>query len=175
MLAPEHPLISEITSPEQKEEVESYRKKVASKSDMERTDLSKEKTGVWTGAYAINPVNDKLIPIWIADYVLMGYGTGAVMGVPAHDERDFAFAKKFDLEIIPVISPDVEAHPDKIPDGLKAEDIKVEVLAGTVAGLESGFAINSSHGTCSIDGQKVEDAKKNIVSWLENQKAERAQ
>src|SRR5581483_7367331 len=100
VLAPEHHLVSLITTPEQKTELEQYKKKVASKSDLERTDLAKEKTGVWTGAYAINPVSGKEIPIWVADYVLMGYGTGAVMGVPAHDERDFEFAKSYGLDII---------------------------------------------------------------------------
>ncbi|MBS0604212.1 MAG: leucine--tRNA ligase [Verrucomicrobia bacterium] len=170
VLSPEHPLIAEITSPEQKEEVEAYRKKVASKSDLERTDLAKDKTGVWTGAYVLNPVNERLVPVWIADYVLMGYGTGAVMGVPAHDERDFAFARKYDLAIVPVISPNVDAHPDQIPEGLKAEDIKIEVLSGDRCWTLSGLAINSSHGTCSVDGLSVEDAKKSIVAWLEKHK-----
>lgn len=174
VLSPEHPFVDGITTAEQKSEIDKYRKQTAAKSDLERTDLAKEKTGVWTGAYAINPVNDKLIPIWIADYVLMGYGTGAVMGVPAHDSRDFEFAKKFNLEIIPVISPAVEAHPDQIPADLKPEDVKIEVLAGKRCWTEDGSAINSSYGTCSIDGQSVEDAKKSIVSWLEkNKKGER--
>lgn len=170
VLSPEHPLVAEITTDEQKTELEEYRKKVASKSDMERTDLAKDKTGVWTGAYAINPVNGKQIPIWVADYVLMGYGTGAVMGVPAHDERDFDFAKKYALDIVPVISPDLTACPDLIPEGLTAEDIKVEVLRGNRCWTEEGFAINSSQGTCNIDGQKVEEAKKSIVCWLEENK-----
>jgi leucyl-tRNA synthetase len=167
VLSPEHPLVDEITTPDQEKEVERYRKLVATKSDLERTDLAKEKTGVWTGSYAVNPVNDHLIPIWIADYVLMGYGTGAVMGVPAHDSRDFEFAKKFALEIIPVISPDVASYPDQIPTDLQPEDVKVEVLAGRRSWTEGGIAINSSHGTCSIDGMDVEEAKKSIVDWLE--------
>ena len=174
VLSPEHPYVDEITTSEQKAVVDRYRKQIATKSDLERTDLAKEKTGVWTGAYAINPVNDCLIPIWIADYVLMGYGTGAVMGVPAHDDRDFEFAKKFDLSIVPVISPDVASYPDQIPRDLKPEDVKVEVLAGRRCWTEGGLAINSSYGTCSVNGQNVEDAKKTIVSWLENnQKGER--
>jgi len=174
VLSPEHPLVNEITTPEQKKEVESYRKLVATKSDLERTDLAKEKTGVWTGAYAVNPVNERLVPIWIADYVLMSYGTGAVMGVPAHDVRDFAFAKKFDLEIIPVIFPDVDAYPDQIPEDLKPEDVKIEVLAGKRCWTEGGLAIHSSWGSCSIDGINVEEAKKAIVDWLEkHQKGER--
>ena len=103
VLAPELDLVREITTPEQKEAVEAYIEETAKKSDLKRTDLAKEKTGVFTGAYAINPVNGKEIPIWIADYVLASYGTGAIMAVPAHDERDYEFARKFDLEIMPVI------------------------------------------------------------------------
>src|SRR5262249_43820684 len=106
VLAPEHPLVASITTPEQRHAVEAYKKLVAAKSDLERTDLAKEKSGVWTGAYAINPINDKLIPIWIADYVLASYGTGAVMGVPAHDERDFAFAQHYHIPIPSVIDPE---------------------------------------------------------------------
>lgn len=106
VLSPEHPLVAEITTPEQHDAVVNYKKKVSAKSDLERTDLAKEKTGVWTGAYAINPINDALIPIWIADYVLVSYGTGAVMGVPAHDARDLEFAQLFSLPIISVISPE---------------------------------------------------------------------
>ncbi|MBX7206835.1 MAG: class I tRNA ligase family protein [Verrucomicrobiaceae bacterium] len=103
VLAPEHRLVDEITSEEQLPAVEEYREKTARKSDLERTELAKEKSGVFTGAYAINPVNNERIPIWIADYVLMGYGTGAIMAVPAHDERDFEFAKKFELPIKQVV------------------------------------------------------------------------
>lgn len=103
VLSPEHELVGTITTEEQREKVEEYKRVCASKSDLERTATSKEKTGVFTGAYAINPVNNKEIPIWISDYVLASYGTGAIMAVPAHDERDYAFAKKFGLEIIPVI------------------------------------------------------------------------
>lgn len=93
VLAPEHPLVKEITTEEQKEAVEAYLDQIKSKSDLERTDLAKEKTGVFTGAYAVNPANGERLPIWIADYVLMSYGTGAIMAVPAHDERDYEFAK----------------------------------------------------------------------------------
>ena len=93
-----------ITTPEQKQAVEKYLEKVTSKSDFERTDLAKEKTGVFTGAYAINPVNGEKVPIWIADYVLVSYGTGAIMAVPAHDESDYEFAKKFNLPIIEVVA-----------------------------------------------------------------------
>ena len=106
VLSPEHELVGQITSSEQREAVQAYQKACAEKSDLERTDLSKEKTGVFTGAYAVNPVNGKQIPIWIADYVLTGYGTGAIMAVPAHDERDFEFATKFSLPIVQVVQPD---------------------------------------------------------------------
>src|SRR5690606_15270785 len=92
VLAPEHPLVETLTTTEHADAVATYRKQVSAKSDLERTDLAKEKTGVFTGAFAVNPVNGAKIPIWIADYVLMGYGTGAIMAVPAHDERDFEFA-----------------------------------------------------------------------------------
>ena len=120
VLAPEHELVNLITTDEQKEAVESYKKLCASKSDLERTELNKEKTGVFTGSFAINPVNNKLIPIWIADYVLSSYGTGAIMAVPAHDDRDFEFAKKFNLDIIQVLeevtgtSNENETHKDSI-------------------------------------------------------------
>ena len=101
VLAPENPLVDQITTQEHTSRVARYRAEIAAKSDLERTDLAKEKTGVFTGAFAINPANNERIPIWIADYVLMGYGTGAIMGVPAHDARDLEFARKFDLPVVP--------------------------------------------------------------------------
>ncbi len=103
VVAPEHPLVDELTLPEHRDAVKAYRFKAASKSDLERTDLAKDKSGVFSGSYAINPVNNERVPIWIADYVLMGYGTGAIMAVPAHDERDFEFAKQYELPVIRVI------------------------------------------------------------------------
>ena len=103
VLAPELPLVDKIVTAEQKSAVEQYKLEASRQSEIERTSTTKEKTGVFTGAYAINPVNHKKIPIWISDYVLASYGTGAIMAVPAHDERDYAFAKKFDLDIIPVL------------------------------------------------------------------------
>ncbi|MDP0492199.1 MAG: class I tRNA ligase family protein [Verrucomicrobiota bacterium JB023] len=111
VLAPEHPLVAEITTPEQAEAVKAYQETCASKSDLERGDLNKDKSGVFTGGHAINPVNGEAIPIWIADYVMMGYGTGAIMAVPAHDERDFEFAKKFELPIIQVVSGSTGVPP----------------------------------------------------------------
>lgn len=105
VLAPEHPLVNKITKPEHTQQVENYLAKTQAKSDIERQETNREKTGIFTGAYAINPANNKKIPIWIADYVLLGYGTGAIMAVPAHDERDYDFAKKFDLPVVPVLAP----------------------------------------------------------------------
>jgi len=113
VIAPEHPLLREITTAEQTSAVEAYVEKAKRKSDLERAELSKEKTGVWTGAMAVNPVNGREIPIWVADYVLMSYGTGAIMAVPAHDERDFAFARAFELEIVQVIADQGQAEKDE--------------------------------------------------------------
>ena len=142
VLAPEHNLVDSITSPDQAEAVADYKRQASLKSDLARTDLAKEKTGVWTGAYAINPVNGKEIPIWIADYVLASYGTGAIMAVPAHDERDWEFAKQFDLEILPVLE-----------GGNVAE----------AAFTEDGPHINSGF----LDGLNKEEAIAKMVSWLE--------
>ena len=142
VLAPEHPLVSQITTDEQKEAVETYVAACASKSDMERG-LDKEKTGVTTGAFAINPVNGEKIPVWIADYVMMGYGSGAIMAVPAHDERDFEFAKKFELPIIQVVQPNGDQDWQGYTD--------------------PGTAVNSGF----LDGLKTRDAKKKIINWLE--------
>jgi len=112
VFSPEHPLVDVVTAPDKKAEVEDYKEQAARQSDIEREATDKEKTGVFTGGYAINPVNNEHIPIWIADYVLMSYGTGAIMAVPAHDERDFAFARKFELPVVPVIQPKGESEPD---------------------------------------------------------------
>ncbi len=129
VLSPEHPLVDEITTKEQKKAVEKYRKQVANKSDLERTSLEKEKTGVFTGAYAENPINKSQIPIWTADYVLMSYGTGAIMAVPAHDERDHAFAKKYELPIREVVVPEFE------DEGSKRQHGKPAVVRKTVYAL----------------------------------------
>ncbi|WP_435817260.1 leucine--tRNA ligase, partial [Faecalibaculum rodentium] len=142
VLAPEHPFVDEITTPEQKEAVEAYKKACATKSDLERTELNKEKTGVFTGAYAVNPVNGKKIPIWISDYVLASYGTGAIMAVPAHDTRDYEFARKFGLEIIPVL-----------------EGGNIEEEAWT----EDGVHINSEW----LNGLGKEEAIAKMIAWLE--------
>ena len=142
VLSPEHALVSKITTEGQKEQVEAYVKAAAAKSDLERTELNKDKTGVWTGAYAINPVNNNLIPNWISDYVLATYGTGAIMAVPAHDERDYAFAKKFNLPIIQV---------------LEGGDIS------TQAHTEDGTHINSGF----LNGLNKQDAIDTMIKFLE--------
>ena len=149
VMAPEHELVDMIITDEKKEDVEKYRQLAASKSDLDRTDLAKEKTGVFTGAYAINPVNDKKIPIWISDYVLLTYGTGAIMSVPAHDERDFEFAKKFDLPIIPVVSPE---------DNKQAELVR----QGKLCFIGDGRAINSGR----FDGLSTAEFKEKVTNWL---------
>ena len=143
VLSPEHPLVDEITTADKKAEVDAYKKACASKSEMERTELNKDKTGVFTGAYAINPVNDKLIPIWISDYVLMTYGTGAIMAVPAHDDRDYAFAKKFDIDIIHV---------------LEGGDITNEAYTQDGLHINSGF----------LDGLNKQEAIDKMLEWLES-------
>jgi leucyl-tRNA synthetase len=116
VMAPEHALVSKITTPEHKQQVENYQQKTRAKSDIERQETNREKTGAFTGAYATNPVNGDKLPIWIADYVLTGYGTGAIMAVPAHDERDFAFAQKFDLPVKPVVSPAFNGYTPEVID-----------------------------------------------------------
>lgn len=146
VIAPEHPFVEKITTPEQKEAVEAYVKAAAHKSDLDRTDLAKDKTGVFSGSYAINPVNGKKIPIWIADYVLISYGTGAIMAVPAHDTRDWEFAKKFDLPIIEVLKSEVDVQEQ--------------------AWTEDGIHVNSSF----LDGLNKEDAISKMLSWLEEKK-----
>jgi leucyl-tRNA synthetase len=145
VLAPENPLVDQITTDEQRASVADYRTQIAAKSDLERTDLAKEKSGVFTGGFAINPVNNERIPIWIADYVLMGYGTGAIMGVPAHDTRDLEFARKFDLPIIPVVQA----------PGKSAEE--------SIGYLDVGIAINSP----LLDGLSREAATAKIIDWLQ--------
>jgi leucyl-tRNA synthetase len=143
VLAPEHPLVDQITTDEKREEVEAYKVTCAGKSDLERTELAKEKTGVFIGGYAINPVNEEKIPVWIADYVMMSYGTGAIMAVPAHDDRDFKFAKKFDIPVIDV----VEAPADS----------EEKCFTGNGTAINSGF----------LNGLPTPEAKEKITAWLE--------
>ncbi len=153
VLAPEHPLVDVITTPEQGAAVKAYQEEAARKSDLERTELAKKKTGVFTGAYAINPVNNEKIPIWIADYVLISYGTGAIMAVPAHDERDFEFAKQFNLPIRTVVKPPEE--------WLKATRSALNDL--TEAYVGDGTAVNSGQ----FDGLTTPEFKQRITAWLE--------
>ena len=134
VLAPEHPLVAAITTPEQRAAVEAYIDAAAHKSDLQRTELAKEKTGVFTGAYAVNPVNEARVPIWIADYVLMGYGTGAIMAVPAHDQRDYEFAVKFELPIVQVVRP---PEGVELPAGQAYADDGVAVSSGPYDGLST--------------------------------------
>lgn len=148
VLAPEHPLVNVITKPEFHEIVHAYQFQAARQSEIERLSTEKEKTGVFTGAYAINPVNGARIPIWVADYVMMGYGTGAIMAVPAHDDRDFAFAIKFGLSIIPVIErPDLKAKslvwPDSVPDDFaaKLDEAGIAYTAGAVGNVGEGLYV----------------------------------
>lgn len=147
VLAPEHPIVDKITTAEHRTAVDIYKDTAKQKSDLERQALEKDKTGVFTGAYAVNPVNNEEIPIWISDYVLMGYGTGAIMSVPAHDERDWEFATKFHLPIVEVVKP----------AGNEKSDIT------KAAFCEEGIAVNSGF----INGLKTEKAKKKTIEWLE--------
>jgi len=145
VLAPEHELVSKLTTPDQKNDVEAYIEKTALKSDLERTELNKEKSGVFLGSYAINPVNNKKVPIYISDYILATYGTGAIMAVPAHDQRDYEFAKKFNLEIIPV---------------LEGGDIETEAHTGEGKHINSDF----------LDGLGKDEAISKMIQWLEDKK-----
>ncbi len=158
VLAPEHQLVSAITTPENDSSVRAYLKAAALKSDLDRTDLAKEKTGVFTGSYAINPVNGKKIPIWVADYVLTGYGTGAIMAVPAHDDRDFEFAKKFNIPVICILSPEVTDEAQK-----------KRILEGNECWTEDGAYINSSNNEngFSLNGLNKEQGIARITAWLE--------
>ncbi len=146
VIAPEHPLVAEITAADQKASVEAYQKAISSKSDMDRGDLNKDKSGVFTGAFAVNPVNNAKIPVWIADYVMMGYGTGAIMAVPAHDSRDFEFANRFELPITQVVQPNDDSDWQGYTD--------------------YGTAINSGF----LDGLPTAEAKARMIDWLEEKK-----
>lgn len=167
VISPEHPLLEKISTKEQLPAVDEYRLAASRKSDLERAELTKEKSGVFTGAYARNPVNGDLIPIWASDYVLMGYGTGAIMAVPAHDERDFDFAKKYNLPVIPVFYPNTEAHPELITQGVSSEVIKREVLAGERCWPGEGRSINSASDDLVLDGLSSTEAIQKVISWLE--------
>ncbi len=157
MLAPEHPLVQHITTEEQRAAVEAYKRETAAKSDLDRTELAKEKTGVFTGGFAINPVNGKQIPIWVADYVLMSYGTGAIMAVPAHDERDFEFAHAYKLPIVPVYDPDI------------SDEERQKLQKGELCWPGNGTCVNSENSEVSLNGLQMPEAIKKITKYLEDQ------
>jgi leucyl-tRNA synthetase len=182
VLSPEHPLVDKLTTVEQKNEVNEYRKQATNKSDLDRTELAKDKTGVFTGAYAINPVNNEEIPVWIADYVLMSYGTGAIMAVPAHDERDSEFADKYNIQKIQVVKPtsvdDVKDYVKATPAGdgkdivKKIKEYQREAFEKLNKGelvycyINEGLVTNSGF----LDGLKTDEAKTKIIDWLEEKK-----
>jgi leucyl-tRNA synthetase len=149
VLAPEHPLVDELTTPDCRAAVDEYRNKTKLKSELERTALEKTKTGVFTGAYAINPATKKKIPIWIADYVILSYGTGAIMAVPGHDDRDYEFARQFNLPIVEVVG---------------GGDITKDAFTG------EGLAVNSSNDEISLNGLPTIDAEARMTAWLEQKK-----
>jgi len=152
VIAPEHPFVEKLALPEKAADVKAYCDQAAAKSDLDRTELAKEKTGVFTGSYATNPVNGEQIPIWIADYVLISYGTGAIMAVPAHDERDFEFATQFNIPITAVVDPG---------EAVSAED-RTEMLAGKQVFSAVGTAVNSGE----FDGLSTTEFKETITAWL---------
>jgi leucyl-tRNA synthetase len=157
VIAPEHPLVERLTTAEHEAEVRSYRAQAATKSDLDRTELAKEKTGVFTGSCAVNPVNNRAIPIWIADYVLLSYGTGAIMAVPAHDERDFEFAGQFNLPVKIVVAP-IEAKSET-RQSLYEHHIRPRPDKPFV---ESGVSVNSGE----FSGLRTEEFKSRIIDWL---------
>ena len=168
VIAPEHSFVEKLTTPEQKEAVDAYVKQSSLKSDLDRTDLAKDKSGVFTGSYAINPVNGEKVPVWIADYVLISYGTGAIMAVPAHDERDWEFAKKFSIPIITVVAPTDTADGTQSREDAK-EGQQTDTLRDLVSSREpaevfsgKGVAINSGE----YDGTPTDDFKAKIAADL---------
>ena len=164
VVAPEHAMVSELTTAEQKAAVEAYVHAAALKSDLDRTELAKEKTGVFTGSYAVNPLTGTKIPVWVADYVLTGYGTGAIMAVPAHDTRDFDFAKKFNLPVICIMEPDASCP----------EDVRPKVLAGEACWAADGTYINSQNDTLCLNGLNKKQGIAKVIEWLEANKIGKA-
>lgn len=178
VLSPEHPLVNEITTEGQAGAVSAYKEECAAKSEEERTADDKEKTGVFTGAYATNPLNGSAIPIWIADYVLMGYGTGAIMAVPCGDHRDFAFARVFELPVVPIIKPDFSTYEQTFVSGMEnvyaaplspeaESEIVQAVLAGKAAWSGPGVMINSESASLSLNGKTKEEGMAAAIAWLE--------
>ncbi len=169
VIAPEHPFVDRLTTKEHAAAVKAYREAAAAKSDLDRTELAKEKTGVFTGSYAINPVNGEPVPIWVADYVLISYGTGAIMAVPAHDERDFEFAHAYDLPIKPVVAlPDYtdESQITGPPDAIAELDYRRNlILEGKACYTGTGYAVNSG----KYDGLPTAEFKEKITTDLAEQ------
>lgn len=165
VLAPEHPLVEQFTTEARRDAVKAYRRASESRTDIDRLAESKTKTGEFTGAYAINPVNDHRIPIWVADYVLMGYGTGAIMAVPAHDDRDFVFAEQFDLPIQPVVMPPTAWLDAHSIDATAYADVEASPAAFT----GTGESIHSENASLCLDGLGTAEAKRKITAWLEQE------
>jgi len=169
VLSPEHPLVENLTTPEQATAIQAYQAAAAAKSDIDRTDEGKEKTGVWTGSYAINPVNGEKIPVWIADYVLMGYGTGAIMAVPAHDQRDFEFARKFDLNVKVVVQPEgATLDGATMTEAWPGEGIMVHSgpLDGTPAGKGEGQSVETAIAWLETAGKGEGQDNFRLRDWL---------
>ena len=162
VISPEHPLLRDLISEEQRGAVECYLKETARKSDLERTELAKTKSGVRTGAFARHPASNALIPIWVADYVLMGYGTGAIMGVPGGDERDFDFAKKYGIAVIPPYDP----HIEEIQPGMDRNTLRLDILAGKCPWNGPGVAINGRSDSLDINGLELGAAQTAVLKWL---------
>lgn len=165
VISPEHPLVGKITTDECKTAVEQYQTESASKSDLERTELDKDKKGVFTGGFVECPLTGKKLPIWVSDYVLMSYGTGAVIGVPAHDDRDFQFAQKYNLEIICVVDPDFAGQDDHIPEGMTPDAMRSEILAGKRSWMGPGIAMNSKNSDLDLDGLDKKSAIKKFNAY----------
>jgi leucyl-tRNA synthetase len=169
VLSPEHPLVETLTTAEQQAAISAYQTEAAAKSDIDRTDDTKEKTGVWTGSYAINPVNGEQIPIWIADYVLMGYGTGAIMAVPAHDQRDFEFARKFDLPVKVVVQPQGETlDGDTLAEAWPGDGVMANSgpLDGTPAGKGEGQSVQKAIAWLEAEGKGQGQDNFRLRDWL---------
>src|ERR671933_592055 len=166
VLAPEHPIVDEVTTPEQKAEVERYKVEASRQSEIERQAVDKEKTGVFTGGYAINPVNDERIPIWIADYVLMGYGTGAIMAVPAHDQRDFEFARKFGLPIIVVVQGPGMSNDSEAMTEAYTGDEGVMVNSGPITGIPAGDSVERTIAWLEETGRGQRAVNYRLRDWL---------
>jgi len=169
VLSPEHPLVETLTTAAQKTEVEAYQKAASSKSEVDRMMEDREKTGVWTGSYALNPVNGKKVPVWIADYVLMGYGTGAIMAVPAHDQRDFEFARKFGLAVKVVVQPEGEAlDGDTMAESWPGDGVMVQSgsLDGIPAGKGAGKSVEKAIAHLEASGQGKGTSTYRLRDWL---------